>query len=139
MTQSQLDPTKVVIGPVRLGFVHLFEPYAFEAGQGAKYSCTILIPKADKKALGKIKKAQAAAIEKGIAKKWGGKKPARLGNTLRDGDADAPAAGGEEYEGHYFMNLSTKDKPHVVDGAVQPIMDATEVYSGMYANVSLNV
>lgn len=45
---------------------------------------------------------------------------------------------GEEYAGHYFMNVSSKTKPGVVDSQVQPILDSTEVYSGCYGRVSIN-
>lgn len=135
---AKQNPTKVVTGEVRLCYVHLFEPYAFEAGQEPKYSCMILIPKTDRKTLEKIKAAQEAAVEQGIATKWKGKKPKNLGNTLRDGDVDQPGDGGEEFEGHYFMNVSSKTAPHVVDRQCVEILDSTQVYSGCYARVSLN-
>lgn len=135
MTTNQ--PTKAVIGPVRLCFVHLFEPHAFDGQTEEKYSCMILVPKDDKKNLAKIKKIQEEAIELGVKTKWGGKKPANLKTTLRDGDAEPPTDG-EEFEGCYFMNLSRKSAPGVVDGRCQRITDPTEVYSGCYANVSVN-
>ena len=37
--------TNVTTGEVRLSYVHLFKPYAFQPGQEEKFSCTILIPK----------------------------------------------------------------------------------------------
>ena len=36
------------------------------------------------------------------------------------------------------MSVSSKTKPGIVDGAVNPILDSTEVYSGCFARVSIN-
>lgn len=131
------NPAKAVIGPVRLCFAHLFEPYTFEGQSEAKYSCVILIPKDDKKNLAKIKRIQEAAVKKGVTARWGGKKPANLAFFLRDGDAEPPTSGGEEFDGCYFATPKSKDAPGIVDGQLQKILDPTEVYSGCYANVSV--
>ena len=55
MTIKNTD-TKVVTGKVRLSYAHLFKPVAITEGQEPKYSVCLLIPKSDKKTLGKIKK-----------------------------------------------------------------------------------
>lgn len=133
------NPTKVVTGEVRLGFVHLFEPYAYDAGQEPKYSCMILIPKSDKKTLAKIKAAHEAAVEQGVRTKWQGKKPKSLGFTLRDGDEDQPGDGGEEFDGCYWMNVTCKTKPGVVGRDLEPVMSPEQVHSGCYARVSINL
>lgn len=130
--------TKVVTGRVRLSYVHLFEPYAQKPDQDAKYSCVILIPKSDTGTIDKIKAAQRAALENGKAKTFGGKIPVNWGNTLHDGDEEADLEKNPEYEGHYYMSISAKTRPGVVDQNVQPIIDSTEVYSGCYARVSMN-
>ena len=59
---SKPSSTKVILQNVRLSFVALLEPKAFE-GQAEKYSCMILIPKDDKKNLAKIERAIDAAFE----------------------------------------------------------------------------
>lgn len=138
-TMAKDNSTKVITGEVRLGYVHLFEPYAYEAGQEPKYSCMILIPKSDKKTLAKIKAAHEAAIEQGIRTKWHGKKPKNLGFTLRDGDEDQPGDGGEEFDGCYWMNVTCKTRPGVVGRDLEPITDEGAVYSGCYARVSINL
>jgi hypothetical protein len=129
--------TKVVTGEVRLSYVHLWEPYSSKPDQEAKYSVALLIPKEDKATLSKIRKAQAAALEQGLSK-FGGKKPPNLKNTLRDGDEEMDLEKNPEYAGHYFMNVNSKTKPGIVDRAVKPIEDSSEVYSGCYARVSIN-
>lgn len=44
----------------------------------------------------------------------------------------------EAYKGHYFINANSNTPPQIVDRAVKPILDRSEVYSGCYARVSLS-
>ncbi|AEG59351.1 DUF2815 family protein [Desulforamulus ruminis] len=137
MTQAQTKSpnTKVVTGKIRMSYANLFEPRAIAEGQDKKYSLCVLIPKSDVETLRKIKAAVDAAKQAG-ASLWGGKIPSNLKTPLRDGDVDR--ADQEEYQGHYFLNASSKQKPGIVDRNVQPILDQSEVYSGCYGRVSLN-
>lgn len=127
--------TKVITGKVRLSYVHLFEKFGFE-GQDPKFSTMLLIPKTDKATIDALRAAEKAAAEAGKSSKFGGKIPANLASIIRDGDDFA-----EDYPeraGHYFMTVSSNNRPGVVDQNVQPILDAAEVYSGCYARASLN-
>jgi hypothetical protein len=126
--------TKVVV-PGRLSYVNVWEPKSIN-GSDPKYSVSIIIPKTDKKTVNSIMKAVEAAKQEG-AVKFGGKIPANLKTPLRDGDIDRPDD--PNYEGCYFINANSKDAPQVVDGKVQPILDRSEVYSGCYGKVSLNL
>jgi len=126
--------TKVTTGKVRLSYAHLFEPHAIE-GNEPKYSVSVIIPKSDKETLTAIKEAVEQAKKDGVTK-WGGKVPANLKTPLRDGDVERPDD--EAYKNSYFLNASSKYKPGIVDQNVQPILDATEVYSGCYARLTLN-
>ena len=126
--------TKVTTGKVRLSYAHLFEPHAIE-GNEPKYSVSVIIPKSDKETLQAIKDAVNQAKEDGKAK-WNGKVPANVKTPLRDGDTERE--GDEAYAGCYFLNANSKNKPGIVDKDVQPVMDATEVYSGCYARLTLN-
>lgn len=126
--------TKVTTGKVRLSYAHLFEPHAIE-GNEPKYSVSVIIPKSDKETLQAIKEAVNEAKEQGKSK-WNGKVSANVKTPLRDGDVDRE--GDEAYAGCYFLNANSKNKPGIVDINVQPILDATEVYSGCYARLTLN-
>lgn len=126
--------TKVTTGKVRLSYVHFFEPHAIE-GNEPKYSVSVIIPKTDTATLKAIKEAVEEAKEQGKGK-WGGKVPPTLKTPLRDGDAERPDD--EAYKNCYFLNASSKNKPGIVDINVQPILDATEVYSGCYGRLTLN-
>jgi len=130
--------TKVVTGKVRLSYVHLFEPFSNIEGQEPKYSVVLLVPKTDKKTVNAIKKAQQAALEQGKDRLFGGKIPKAWKNTFRDGDEEGDLEKNPEFEGHYFMTVSSKTKPGVVDQALNDILDSSEVYSGCYARVSIN-
>lgn len=126
--------TKVTTGKVRLSYAHLFEAHAIE-GNEPKFSVSVIIPKTDTETLKAIKEAVNEAKEQGKGK-FGGKIPANLKTPLRDGDTERPDD--EAYVNCYFLNASSKNKPGVVDQNVQPVLDATEVYSGCYGRLTLN-
>lgn len=128
--------TKVVTGVnTRLSYFHGWEPVSINGG-AEKYSVSVLIPKDDVQTVNAVNAAIDAAIEEGIAK-FGGKKPSRaaIKIPLRDGDAERDD---EAYKGHWFINANSNTQPQIVDRAVKPILDRSEVYSGCYARVSLN-
>jgi len=130
--------TKVVTGRVRLSYVHVFEPYAWDPDDDPKYSTVILIPKSDKATIKKLRDAQQAALENGKSKFRNGKIPANWSDTIKDGDTDADLERNPEYRGHLYMTVNAKAKPGVVDRDLNPILDSTEIYSGVYARVSIN-
>lgn len=127
--------TKVVTGTVRLSYANVWEPKSINGG-AEKYSVSLIIPKSDKKTIAAINAAVDAAIEEGLAK-FGGKKPnkAAIKLPLRDGDTERDD---EAYAGSYFVNANSQTPPQIVDQNVNPIMNRSEVYSGVYARVSIN-
>lgn len=127
--------TKVVTGTVRLSYANVWEPKSINGG-AEKYSVSLIIPKSDKKTIAAINAAVDAAIEEGLAK-FGGKKPnkAAIKLPLRDGDAERDD---EAYADSYFVNANSQTPPQIVDQNVNPIMNRSEVYSGVYARVSIN-
>lgn len=129
--------SKVVTGTVRLSYANVWTPRAANDGSEPKYSASIIIPKSDTATVDAIKKAIEVAIQEGVGK-FGGKIPPRttLKLPLRDGDEERPDD--EAYKNAYFLNATSKLAPGIVDKHVQPILDHSEVYSGVYARVSLN-
>lgn len=132
---SNKSNTKVVTGIIRLSYANVWEPVSIN-GSNPKYSVSVIIPKSDKKTLANINAAVDAAIKEGTAK-FGGKTPnkAALKLPLRDGDIERDD---EAYKNSFFVNANSTTPPQIVDIAVQPILDRSEVYSGCYARVSLN-
>ena len=139
-----LKPTEVVTGKVRLNFPVLFTPKA-DKNDPTKinYSCQLLIPKSDTATMAKIREAIEEAKREGLGKKWGGTMPPNISAPYHDGDGIKPVAGteyGPECKGHYILNVkaSASYKPDVVDGQLNPILDQSEIYSGMYARALIN-
>lgn len=131
--------TKVITGKVRLSYCHLFEAYSPDpAKQKPKFSTAILIPKSDKLTLKKLREAQKNALANGIATHFGGKPLKNPVDTIHDGDEDADLERNPEYAGHWYLTVSAVTRPGMVDQAMNPITDSTELYSGCYARVSLN-
>lgn len=126
--------SKVVTGKVRFSYANIWEPKSIN-GSEEKYSVSLIIPKSDAKTIEEIQVAMEEAKQEGIAK-FGGKIPANLKLPLRDGDIDRPDD--ETYQGCYFINANSKDKPQIVDKKVKPIIDPNEVYSGCYGRASIN-
>lgn len=136
------EVTNVTTGEVRLSYVHLFKPYAAMQGQEEKYSCTILVPKTDAETMARINAAIEAAKQKGISDKWNGQCPPIVPTPLYDGDGVRPSDGmafGPECKGHWVFTASAKADypPEIVDANGNPIINQSEVYSGMYAFVNV--
>ena len=129
--------TRVVLKNVRLSYEHVWEPKPTTNGD-LKYSASLIFPKTDKANLARIKSAVEAAKEAGKSKLANKKGviPSGIKMPLRDGDE----RGDDAYDGCYFVNANSSEDhpPKIVDRHVNPIMDRDEVYSGCYANVSVN-
>jgi len=133
---TKSNPTKVITGIVRLSYANVWEPKSINGGS-EKYSVSIIIPKSDTKTIAAINAAVETALEEGRGK-FGGKIPNKsaLKLPLRDGDTDRPDD--EAYADCYFVNANSNTAPEIVDKELNPIMSRSEVYSGVYARVSIN-
>lgn len=125
--------------PVRLSYANLFTPRSSAPdGSNPRYSAALLIPKTDtalKKQLDEaVDAARKAAAAKGIQNANSLKSP------IHDGDGEKPNGGayGPECKGMWVLNASSKRRPGIVDRNLQPIIDQTEIYSGVWANVDIN-
>lgn len=140
---SSLNKNQVVTGEVRFSFVNVFEPRKVGDSDEARYSITVIVPKTDTVTVEKIKSAIQAAAEAGAQKHFGGKIPTKVKNTFKDGDTETNDMGDlqkekyPEYANSYYIRLSTKIKPKVLNANHEEIIDPTEVYSGCYGRVSM--
>lgn len=135
-----INPTKVIIGVnTRWSYVNAWEPKSINGG-APKYSVSLIIPKSDTKIIEKIQAAIQAAYDEGQGKLKGNGKsvPALsvLKTPLRDGDAERPDD--EAYADSYFINANSGTAPGIVDADRQPILERSEVYSGVYGRASIN-
>ncbi|AKN33788.1 hypothetical protein Ccar_24360 [Clostridium carboxidivorans P7] len=124
---------KVITGKVRFSYANVWEPKSINGGD-PKYSVSLIIPKADKVTINKVKEAIESAKKEGISK-LGGSIPDNLKMPLRDGDVDR--AEEEAYKDSYFINANSSTKPGIVDKNVQTITDKSEFYSGCYGRASI--
>lgn len=134
------NPTKVITGVnTRWSYVNAWEAKSINGGV-PKFSVSLIIPKSDTKTIEKIQAAIQAAYEEGQGKLKGNGKsvPALsvLKTPLRDGDAERPDD--EAYADAYFINANSATAPGIVDADRNPILDRSEVYSGVYGRASIN-
>ena len=136
---ANANPMKVITGPrTRWSYANVWEAKSINGGN-AKYSVSLLIPKDDEDTAKKVKAAIQAAYEEGAGKLKGNGKTvppfAAIKNPLRDGDVERPDD--PAYAGHYFINANNSSAPGIVDANRQPIIERSEVYSGVYGRASI--
>ena len=136
-----VNPTKVIAGVnTRWSYVNAWEPKSINGG-APKYSVSLIIPKSDTRTIEKIQSAIQAAYEEGQSKlKGNGKSVPALDlikTPLRDGDRERPDD--PTYAGCYFINANSATAPGIVDADRQPILERSEVYSGVYGRASINL
>lgn len=141
MSKTIKNPTKVITGKnTIMSYLNVNEPKVPLGGGTPKYSISLIIPKSDTVTVAKIRAAIQAAYEEGQSKLKGNSKfvPALedIKTPLRDGDKDRK--GDEAYQNSWFVNANSTTKPGVVDADRQPILDSSELYSGIIGRASIN-
>jgi hypothetical protein len=136
-----MNATKVITGVnTRWSYANVWDPKSINGG-APKYSVSLIIPKSDTATIEKIKVAIQAAYEEGETKLKGSGKtvPALsvLKTPLRDGDLERPDD--EAYKNSYFINANSSTAPGIVDADRNPILERSEVYSGVYGRASINL
>ena len=140
MANKVSNPMKVITGPnTRWSYANVWEAKSVNGGT-PKFSVSLIIPKSDTATISKIRAAIEAAYKEGEAKLKGNGRsvPALsvLKTPLRDGDTERPDD--EAYANAYFVNANSATAPGIVDADRQPILDRSEVYSGVYGRASIN-
>ena len=134
------NPMKVITGPeTRWSYANVWEAKSINGGS-PKFSVSLIIPKTDTRTVAKIKAAIEAAYREGEAKLKGNGKTipplSSIKTPLRDGDTERPDD--PAYANAYFINANSATAPGIVDADRQPILDRSEVYSGVYGRASIN-
>ena len=133
--------TKVITGRNTIfSYLTINEPKAPLGGGTPKYSASLIIPKSDKVTINKVHAAIQAAYEEGASKLKGNGKSvpplSTLKTPLRDGDIERPDD--PTYKNSFFINANSVTKPGVVDANLNPIIDPSELYSGIIGRASIN-
>ena len=136
-----MNPTKVITGKrTVMSYLNVNEPKTPMGGGTPKYSVSLIIPKSDTVTIAKIRSAIQAAYDEGQSKLKGNSKfvPALedIKTPLRDGDKERK--GDDAYANAYFVNANSTTKPGVVDVDRNPILDSSELYSGIIGRASIN-
>lgn len=140
MSNKVNNPMKVITGPdTRWSYANVWEAKSINGGT-PKFSVSLIIPKSDTVTIAKIKAAIEAAYKEGEAKLKGNGRSVPALSVLktpwRDGDTERPDD--EAYANAYFVNANSTTAPGIVDADRQPILDRSEVYSGVYGRASIN-
>lgn len=124
---------------MRLSYPALFEAKENQSGV-LKFSCSLLIPKADKAGVKEVEAAIERAIKQGISKIWGGKKPKFRYEPFRDGDEELADGTKTDpvYKGMLFLNCSSNDAPGVVGPDAKPLMDQKAIFAGCWVRADIN-
>ena len=130
-------------GEIRCSYVNLLQPRRASEDAEPKYSVTLLIPKdtEDGRAtIAALRAAQRAALVAGKDSVFDGRQP-KDWDTIHDGDNadETDLDRNPEYAGHWYLSASTGEAypPGVIDRSGRRLTTPSEVYSGMYARVSL--
>lgn len=128
------DATRIKV-KCRFSYVHVFKPDTMGDDEKPKYSATLLIDKDDKVTTKAIEAAIAAAKIQGKAK-WGGKIPANVKVSYRDGDDERPDD--EAYANCMFINAKSTTRPGVIGPDKAPLTEDDDAfYSGCYGYASI--
>jgi hypothetical protein len=126
--------TNVITGCVRLAFQSVIEPRVSDLGDDKtpKYVAVLLFEPNDP-----TLPLMKAAMKEAAADFFGAEKiPSGLRNPIRDGKekaGDYPF-----YDGHLFVNTSSKNKPGVVDQRNKAVTDPDDIYSGCWVRAEIN-
>lgn len=128
--------TKSLTGEVLISYAHLNQP-----NKDNKYDLAMLIPKTDVATYNDLISSRDAAYEQGVKNKWNGSRPQMRYQLIYDGDGVRPSGEpfGPECKGHWVLSASSKQKPQCVHiSNVHAELLPTDIYSGMYARVTVN-
>lgn len=140
MAQHFVNPTKVITGvETRWSYANVWDAKSINGG-APKYSVSLIIPKSDTATVNKVNAAIQAAYAEGEGKLKGNGRSVppiqAIKTPLRDGDIERPDD--PAYAGCYFINANSATAPGIVDANRQPILERSEVYSGVYGRASIS-
>lgn len=136
-----MNANQMTTDKVRLSYVHLNQPHSSNKdGSNPKYSVTILLPKSDVATKARLDAAYQAAVNAGVTSKWNGVMPPKIECPIYDGDGVRPNGEpfGAECKGCWVFTAGNKNAVPVVDIQTNPIINQSDIYSGMFARVCVS-
>lgn len=130
---------EVILENCRLSFLNCFKPKANKAG-ALKYSASVMIPESEidtyNTVLEAIEEAITLAVDAGeIREAYRSKveKPIRSGT-----EENAVGTKDSSFVGYWFLNAYSDNPPGVISEKGKPILDHSQMYSGVWAHVAVN-
>lgn len=136
-----LSANQFTTDKVRLSYVHLNQPHSSApGGSNPKYSVTVLLPKSDVATKARLDAAYQAAVNAGVGAKWNDVMPPKIENPVYDGDGVRPNGDpfGAECKGCWVFTAGNKSPVQAVDISQNPVVNPSDIYSGMYARVCVS-
>ena len=111
----------------------LDKPTAQYGGE-PRYHSGFMVPKSDTKTIQSMREAVKKATEDAVNSTWGGQRPAKLNDPIKDGDAKSF----DYMHGHYIIDAKTKNSPRLnhLDGSPA---SADEFQSGATVQAELSI
>lgn len=138
---SKLEDGKLFSGPVRLAFPNLFKPREVKGQQGGegKYGASLLFPLGTDMTI--FSQAWVALAREKFPKNWDNQgNSTGLHSPFHDQKEKAfgpkPLSG--YTPGAIYFNIISQFKPQIVDINMNPIVEESRVYPGVWAFVSMN-
>jgi hypothetical protein len=130
MGDISIEDKKVKTPKFRVSYPNVFKAKENDDGE-ERFGLTMLFEEGtDLKAMKKV--AMNAALEKYGSKD---KLPKKFKMPFRDGNEEKPDD--ENYQDVIFVSCTSKKKPQIVDGDLDPITEEDEFYPGCYARATL--
>ena len=132
------DKRKFITDPdTKVLFPSVLVPSSYK-GSPLKYSIRVIIPKSNTEEVKRLNEAVKAAYTAGadiLRRNDGGLPPLDdIPTIIHDGEEK----GGEgDYEDCYYLTVTSKTAPGVVDSRLEPILDVNEIRSGDTCRVSM--
>ena len=126
---------KVITELVRFVNINIFKPIGHSATTDFEYSLVFVISKNETEAIKKLNDSFDEVIRLN-SKFLGNKFNKETIEFLKDGDK---LTNDDYLKNTYYLKLSSKKKPDLVDKDLYPILDINEFYDGCYGRVSMTL
>ena len=132
---KKIVKSKVVTELVSFVNINIIKPVSHSDTSGFEYSLVFIIPKNETETIKKLNDSFDETIRLN-SKFFGNKFDKKTIEFLNDGDK---LSNNEYFKNTYYLKLSSRVKPELVDKDINRILDLNELYDGCYGRVSMTL
>ena len=132
---KKIVKSKVVTELVRFVNINIIKPVSHSDITDFEYSLVFVVPKNETKTIKKLNDSFDKVIRLN-SKFWENKFDNDTIEFLKDGDK---LSNNEYFKNTYYLKLSSRVKPELVDKDINRILDLNELYDGCYGRVSMTL